>query len=117
MRNFIKCPDVTIYKGIEVDAMSELKFEREDGKLKQELKDLEFIQYETIETKEYTSETKTTIHLKEGMVVLFEDENRGYVVPVERFVTIGEAYEDLECILDLDKEIGNDTKRDEGTGS
>jgi hypothetical protein len=117
MRNFIKCPDVTIYKGFKVDKSSTLTFTREDGKLKQELKDLEFIQYETRETEEYTSETKTTIHLKEGMVVLYEDENRGYVVPLERFVTIGEAHEDLECILDLDKEIKYDTTRNEEKSS
>ena len=42
--------------------------------------------------------------MKEGMVVLFENENRGYVVPVDRYVRIGEALEDLECIKDLDKE-------------
>jgi hypothetical protein len=39
------------------------------------------------------------------MVVLFEDESRGYVVPVDRYVTIKEAKEDLECISDLDKEV------------
>ena len=43
--------------------------------------------------------------MKEGMTILFEDENRGYVVPVEKFVTIGEALEDLNCIKDLDKEV------------
>lgn len=103
MKNFIKCPDVTIYRGIIVDKESTLKYEREDGKLTQELKDLEFVQHElrTVENVDY--DIKTTIHLKEGMNVLFEDENRGYVVPVERYVTIGEALEDLECIKDLDK--------------
>lgn len=105
MKNYIKNPDVTIYKGIEVDKNTKLKFEREDGKVKQELKNLEFVQYERREADDFESETKTTIHLKEGMIVLFEDEKRGYVVPVEKYVTIGEAREDLECIKDLDKEV------------
>lgn len=104
MRNYIKNPDVTIYKGVEVNKNTKLKFDRKDGKLKQRLKNLEFVQYETREADNFESETKTTIHLKEGMIVLYEDENRGYVVPVERYVTIGEALEDLECIKDLDKE-------------
>ena len=105
MRNFIKNVDVTIYKGMIVNKDTELSYEREDGKLKQELKDLEFVQWSKKETEEYESEMKTTIHLKEGMVVLFEDEDRGYVVPVEKYVTIGEAIEDLNCIKDLDKEV------------
>lgn len=105
MKNYIKNPDVTIYKGIEVDKNTKLKFEREDGKVKQELKNLEFVQYERREADNFESETNTKIHLKEGMIVLFEDEKRGYVVPVERYVTIGEALEDLECIKDLDKEV------------
>lgn len=104
MRNYIKNLDVTIYKGIEVDKNTKLKFEREDGKLRQELKNLKFVQHEKREADNFESETKTTIHLKEGMTVLFEDEKRGYVVPVEKYVTIGEALEDLECIKDLDKE-------------
>lgn len=105
MKNYIKSPDVTIYKGINVNKDTELKFERQDGKLKQELKSLEFVQYEKREADNFESEIKTIIHLKEGMVVLYEDDNRGYVVPVERYVIIGEALEDLECIKDLDKEV------------
>jgi len=105
MKNYIKNPDVTIYKGVCVDKDTVLSFEREDGKLKQELKDFKFVQYEKREADNFVSETKTTIDLKEGMVVLFEDKNRGYVVPVERYVTIGEALEDLGYIKDLDKEV------------
>ena len=104
MKNFIKNPDVTIYKGVNVDKKTTLKFEREDGNLRQELKNLEFVQFEKRQAENFESETKTTIHLKEGMTVLFEDEKRGYVVPLERYVTIGEALEDLNCIKDLDKE-------------
>lgn len=105
MRNFIKNPDVTIYKGINVTKDTVLNYEREDGDLKQELKDLKFIQYEKRKADNFESETKSTIYMKEGMTILFEDEKRGYVVPIEKYVTIGEALEDLECIKDLDKEV------------
>ena len=104
IRNFIKSVDTTLYKGTRVTKETTLEYEREDGKLKQYLKNLEFISEETREGKKYTSQTKTTIHLEEGDVVIFENEIRGFVVPVEKFVTIGEALEDLECIKDLDKE-------------
>jgi hypothetical protein len=43
----------------------------------------------------------TTIQLQEGDILIFEDEGRGYIKPVESFVTIAEAIEDLENIKDL----------------
>ena len=43
----------------------------------------------------------TTIYLKEGDVLVFEEEGRGYIKPVESFVTIEEAIEDLTNIRDL----------------
>lgn len=105
MKNFIKMPDVTVYKGMIVNKNTTLKYKREDGKLKQELKNLDFVQWEKRETDDFESETKTTIHMKEGMCILFEDEKRGYVVPVDKYVTIGEARQELEYIKDLDKEV------------
>lgn len=102
MKKYMRIPDVTLYAGVKVNKDTNLSFESEDGKIKQELKNLEFVQYEKREADNFESETKTTIHLKDGMVVLFENEYRGYVVPVERYVRIGEALADLECIKDLD---------------
>ena len=39
--------------------------------------------------------------VKEGDVLIFEDEGRGYIKPVEDFVTIDEAIADLSNIRDL----------------
>lgn len=102
MNKYMKIPDVTLYAGVKVDKDTKLKFESENGKIKQELNNLKFVQVEIREADNFESETKTTIYLKEGMVVLYENENRGYVVPVDRYVRISEALEDLECIKDLD---------------
>ena len=104
MNKYMKIPDVTLYAGLEADRDTVLNFESENGRIKQELKDLKFVQFEKRVGDNFESEIKTTIFLKEGMVVLFEDENRGYVVPANRYVRIGEALEDLEAIKDLDKE-------------
>jgi hypothetical protein len=43
----------------------------------------------------------TTIWLKEGDVLIFEEEGRGYIKPVDSFVTIQEAIEDYENIKDV----------------
>ena len=102
MNKYMKIPDVTLYAGMKVDKDTSLSFKSEDGKIKQELKNLKFVQYERREAD--NCETKTTIYLKEGMIVLFENEQRGYVVPLDRYVRITEALEDLECIKDLDRE-------------
>lgn len=104
MNRYMKIPDVTLYAGVKVDKKTKLKFESKDGKIKQELSNLKFVQVEKRKADNFESETKTTIYLKEGMVVLFESESRGYVVPVDRYVRISEALEDLEAIQDLDKE-------------
>ena len=50
---------------------------------------------------EYESTYNTTIYLKEGDILIFEEEGRGYVKPVEEFVTVKEAIEELKCIEDL----------------
>ena len=49
----------------------------------------------------YRSKYDTTIKLKDGDILLFESEGRGYIKPVESFVTIEEALDDLTNIKDL----------------
>ena len=53
----------------------------------------------------YESKYHTTVQLKEGDILIFEENGRGYIKPVEEFVTIGEAIKELENIKDLDKEV------------
>lgn len=114
MKNFVLIPNCEIYKGYVVDDKTTLEYVNKNKTIRQELKNLEFIQYEKKDTSEYSIETKTTIHLKKGMVVLFENEERGYVVPVDRYVTIKEAIQELDYIKDLDTEVANDIKGNEG---
>ena len=42
------------------------------------------------------------IQLSEGDILIFEEEGRGYIKPVEEFVTVKEAIEELNCISDLE---------------
>ena len=113
MKNLILIPNCEIYKGYIVDENTTLEYENNDKTIKQKLSNLEFTQIQIVNTPEYTTETKTIIHLKKGMTVLFENEQRGYVVPVNRYVTIKEAIQELDYIKDLDTEVKDDVKRNE----
>ena len=101
MRVFIRKPSVDLFPGIVVTKDTTLNYENEN--VKQELKDLVFHSITTVKGEGYESVYDTTIHLQEGDILVFEEEGRGYIKPVEAFVTIGEAIKDLEDIKSLDE--------------
>jgi hypothetical protein len=43
----------------------------------------------------FNSVYTTTIHLNEGDILVFEEKGRGYIKPVEQFVTVEEGIEEL----------------------
>jgi len=65
------------------------------------LENLVFHSVTNVKGEGYASTYHTTIYLKEGDVLIFEEEGRGYIKPVEAFVTVKEAVEELKCIEDL----------------
>lgn len=97
--NFIRKPSVDLYPGICVD--KDTVFEYKNENVKQTLKGLVFRSVTKVNGEGYTSKYDTTIHLKEGDILIFEEEGRGYIKPVEEFVSIEEAIEDLTNIKDL----------------
>ena len=99
MQNFIRKPSIDLYPGIRVDKNTVLQYENEN--VEQKLDHLIFYSVTKVKGENYESTYHTTIHLKEGDVLLFEDEGRGYIKPVDSFVTIDEAIEDLTSIKDL----------------
>ncbi len=98
MQKFISKPSIDMLAGIRVDKDTTLEFKNEN--VEQTLKDLVFKSKTLVKAEDYTSEYNTTINLKEGDVLIFEEEGRGYVKPVESFVTVDEAIEELKCIKD-----------------
>ena len=102
MQVFIKKPSIDLYPGIRVTKDTVLEYENEN--VKQTLKDLVLRSLLWIKGENYESVNETTIFLEEGDILIFEDNGRGYIKPVEAFATIEEAIEDLECI----KGIGGD---------
>lgn len=96
MQKFIYKPSIDMLAGIRVTKETTLEYENEN--VKQTLKDLVFDSTTTVKGDNFTSEYHTVITLNEGDILIFEEEGRGYIKPVENFVTVEEAIKELECI-------------------
>lgn len=96
MQKFIKNPDITMYMGVKVDKDTKLEFENEH--VKQYVKNLVLYTESSVKGAGFESRTETTIYLNEGDVLVFEENGRGYIKPIENFVTVAEAIADLEVL-------------------
>lgn len=96
---FIQKPSVDLYPGMKVDKDSAFEYTNEN--VDQELKDLVFRSKTKVKGNGFESVYDTTIYLKEGDVLVFEEKGRGYIKPVEEFVTVSEAIDELSCIKDM----------------
>lgn len=99
MQRFIRKPSIDMYAGIRVTKETELNYKNEN--VEQTLKDLVFHSITKVNGDNFESVYDTTIKLNEGDILIFEEEGRGYIKPVEEFVTVKEAIEDFEHIKDL----------------
>lgn len=99
MQVFIRKPSIDLLSGIRVTKDTVLEYKNEN--VKQTVKDLVLHSVTKVTGDGYKSKYDTTIQLQEGDVLVFEEEGRGYIKPVEDFVTIAEAIEDLTNIKDL----------------
>lgn len=99
MQNFIRKPDIDLYPGIKVDKDTRLEYKTEY--VEQSLENLVFHSVSKVKGEGFESVYDTTIYLKEGDILLFEEDKRGYIKPVEEFCSIAEAIEDLTYIKDL----------------
>ena len=97
--NFIRKPSIDLYPGIRVEKDTVLEYKNEN--VEQTLKDFVFHSVTKVKGEGFESVYDTTIYLKEGDILVFEEEGRGYIKPVEEFVTIAAAIEELENIKDL----------------
>ena len=99
MEKFIRKPSIDMLAGIRVTKDTVLNYENEN--VVQHLENLVFHSVTQVKGEGYASTYHTTIYLKEGDILIFEEEGRGYIKPVEEFVTVKEAIEELKCIEDL----------------
>ena len=98
-QRFIRKPSIDMYAGIKVTRETELEYKNEN--VQQTLKNLVLHSVTKVKGESFESTYNTTIWLSEGDVLVFEEEGRGYIKPVEEFVTVGEAIEELDNIKDL----------------
>ena len=99
MQNFIRKPSIDLYPGIRVDKDTVLTYKNEN--VEQKLDNLVFHSVTKVKGENYEGMHTTTIYLNEGDVLLFEEGGRGYIKPVDSFVSISEAIDDLTNIKDL----------------
>ena len=100
MQKFIFKPSVELIPGIKVTKDTEFEYEREN--IKQTLKNLVFRSITTKKGDNFESTIDTTIQLKEGDILVFEEEGRGYIKPLDNtVVTIEKGIKDLTDIKDL----------------
>ena len=96
---FIRKPSVDLLPGIRVGKETVLEYKNEH--VEQRLENLVFHSITKVKGKSFESVQDTTIYLNEGDVLVYEEEGRGYIKPVEEFVTIEEAIDDLTNIRDV----------------
>lgn len=99
MQNFIRKPRIDLMPGIRVTKDTVLDFKNEN--VEQFMRDLVLHTTMKITGEGFESTSHTKIYLEDGDVLVFEEDGRGYIKPVEDFVTIEEAIDDLTNIKDL----------------
>lgn len=95
----MQLPDTALYQALKVSKETKLKYENEI--LMQTLENLVFTVITKTKGEKFESETKTTIFLNDGDIVIYENNERGYVVPVEEFKTVDEVIKELELIKEV----------------
>lgn len=99
MEVYIRKPSIDLYPGIRVSKDTVLEYKNEN--VEQKLESLVFHSITKVKGEGFESVYDTTVYLNEGDILVFEEEGRGYIKPVEEFVTIAEAISDLTNIKDL----------------
>jgi hypothetical protein len=99
-QRFIKKPCVDLMPGIRVT--KETKVEYSHGNIEQTIINLELRTVARIKGDGFESVSDTTVYLNEGDVLIFEDEGRGYIKPLEECMSVADAIKELECIKDLE---------------
>lgn len=99
MELFVRKPSIDLYPGIKVAEDTVLEYKNEN--VEQRLEGLVFRSKTKVKGEGYESTYDTTIYLQAGDVLLLEENGRGYIKPVDGFVTVQEAIEDFQNIKDV----------------
>ena len=93
----IRQPNISMVAGIKVTKETDITFEND--KVKQSIKDLVYRSTTVIKGDNFEGKNEITVNLNEGDYVVFDGDDRGYIVPAQKFMTVAEAIEELNCVL------------------
>lgn len=90
-------PNTDCYYGVEVNKKTKLEFQNET--VKQRIENLTLYSEVQYQTEEFESITKLKVKLKDGDILLLEEDGRGYFLPKDNRVgSIDDAIEDLRFL-------------------
>lgn len=98
MNYYVLRPDLTPYDGMIVTKDSKLTFKNKN--VKQKLENLKLTTTKKIKEEKFISESKLTLFLEEGDVLLFEKEDRGWFLPAQSIGTIETAINDYKGLAE-----------------
>lgn len=93
MEKFIRKPSVALYSGVRVDRDTKLEYKTEN--VEQTVENLVLHSLTRVAGEGYESVYNTTVQLNEGDILIYEEDGRGYIKPVDAFVSVDEAIETL----------------------
>ena len=99
MQKYIMKPSIELYPGVKVDKDTVLEFKTET--VQQTVKDLKLRSVTKVKGDGVDAVYDITVELEEGDILIYEEDGRGYIKPVEPIVTVAEAIEDLMVIKEV----------------
>lgn len=94
---YMPIPQPDVYFGIEVDKKTKIEYENES--VKQKIENLTLYTEQDIEADNFKAHTQTELKLKEGDLLLLEEDGRGYFKPANiKFGSVDEALKELRFI-------------------
>ena len=94
---FMVRPELKAYEGVVVT--KDLKLEFKNDKVEQKIENLHLVSKYVFKTNKYTTENILRMNLEEGEILLLEEENRGYFLPLDTPVgSIDTCIEDLSAL-------------------
>lgn len=87
-------PNTDCYYGIKIDKNTKVEFENKF--VKQKIENLVLKSKHIVKNEQFKSVTNLEVKLKEGDILLLEEENRGYFLPKDILIgSVDEAIDDL----------------------
>ena len=93
----IRQPNINMVAGVKVTKETDISFENDT--VKQSIKNLVYRGTTQIKGDNFDGKNEITVNLNEGDIVIYDGEERGYIVPAQRFMTVDEVIKELECVL------------------